>query len=668
MFSSPDLWKEFFETYYRDEINRLADQQQDGTKPTLFVNVRKDLIRFKEMRLMEELFEQPERVMADAEEGLKLADNVHGVELEGRVRFHSLPKSRILTIRGLRSSHISRFVAVEGIVRSVSSIVPKITVAAFRCNYCESLSRVEQDKSPFAKLRKPAKCPCGRRSFTFIPELSERVDSQRIRIQEYPENLRAGEQPGIVDVVLDEDLVGSVFPGDRITVNGVVKALYRDATMPKEVYIVANSVEVREREYEEVKVSREEEKAIIELSKRPDIYDLFIKSICPAVVGYEEIKLAIALQLFGGLAVQLPDGTKIRGDIHVLLVGDPGCAKSKLLKYVHDIAPRSVMVTGKGASGVGLTASVVRDADGRWMVDAGAMVLADKGLVCADEFEKMSRDDREFVHSAMEDQFIAINKAGLNMVLPTRCSVLAAANPKHGRFDRYAPLAEQVDFDPALLTRFDLIFLILDEPGERDKAIAEHILTKIFEPEEIRGEISPEMLRKYVAYARRKVRRVEIDERARARLMEFYLKMREAGKGCGAIPITARQLESLTRLAIASAKLRLSERVTVEDVERVIKIVRKSLEQIAVDPETGNIDVDYAFTGVSKTMRDRILLIRKIIEELQFTTDKGAREEDVLSRAEAEGIEPHKALEILRKLKERGEIYSPRYGYYMLAG
>ena len=267
----------------------------------------------------------------------------------------------------------------------------------------------------------------------------------------------------------------------------------------------------------------------------------------------------------------------------------------------------------------------------------------------------------------MEDQFIAINKAGLNMVLPTRCSVLAAANPKYGKFDRYAPLAEQVDFDPALLTRFDLIFLILDEPGKRDEAIAEHILTKIFEPEEIRGEISPEMLRKYVAYARRKIRRVEIEEQARIRLKEFYLKMREAGKE-GAIPITARQLESLTRLAIASAKLRLSERVTIEDVERVIKIVRKSLEQIAVDPETGNIDVSYAFTGVSKTMRDRINLIKRIIEELQYTTEKGAKEEDVLERAEAEGVEREKALEILRKLRERGEIYTPKYGYYRLVG
>jgi len=270
--------------------------------------------------------------------------------------------------------------------------------------------------------------------------------------------------------------------------------------------------------------------------------------------------------------------------------------------------------------------------------------------------------------------------------------LLGAANPKYGRFDKYTPIAEQIDLSPTLLSRFDLIFVLTDDPDEvRDRKLAEHILrtheigekfeklrniasaeytreelTRESEVAEIVPAIEPELLRKYIAYAKRTVFPV-LSEEAKERIKDFYLSLRSRAKENSAVPVTARQLEALIRLAEASARLRLSDVIEREDVERVIEIIKHSLEQIAVDPETGEIDIDYAFTGTSKSQRDRIFILKRIIEELEASHDKGAPEEEILRAAEEEGIDASKARELLRKMKEVGDIYSPRDGYYRLA-
>jgi len=400
------------------------------------------------------------------------------------------------------------------------------------------------------------------------------------------------------------------------------------------------------------------------------------------------VKLAIALQLFGGVPKKLPDGTEIRGDIHILLVGDPGVAKSQLLRYVHRIAPRSVYTTGKGTTTAGLTATAVRDEiDGRWTLEAGALVLADKGIALVDEIDKMRNEDRSALHEAMEQQTISVAKAGINATLKARCALLGAANPKYGRFDKYTPIAEQIDLSPTLLSRFDLIFVMTDEPDEeRDTALAKHILDthelgeKLakfknvvasglskealeVEAEKVKPLIDPELLRKYIAYAKRTVFPV-LTEEAKQKIIEFYLSMRGRVKENSPVPITARQLEALIRLAEASARIRLSDRITAEDVERVIRITRKSLEQIAIDPETGEIDIDYAFSGTSKSQRDRILTIKKIVEDLEKEFEKGVPEKEILEEAEKRGIDRAKARELLYKMRERGELYCPRPDHY----
>ena len=1628
MFSSPDIWREFFEAYYRDELNKLADSIEMNGSRSLYVNFLRDLAIFREGRLAEELLEMPDVVMRHANEGLAIAENIHDVSLEGCIaRFINLPLSRRILVRDLRSEHIAKFVAIEGIVRKVTEVRPKVVRAAFACSSCGKVVYVDQDDS---QLKPPFECrACKGKRFVFLPEESISIDSQRIKIQEYPENLRGGEQPQQIDVMLEGDLTGKVNPGDRVIVNGIVRAKPRAIGSRKlahmDIHLEGNSIEILQQEYEEFEITEEDRKRIIELSEDPDIYNRIIASIAPSIYGHEDVKLAIALQLFGGVPKKLPDGTEIRGDIHVLLVGDPGVAKcvdyntevllsdgslvkigdlvnselkngktrkiddgvyaetnldiisldsrllksrvskanivwkrrapeimykirtktgrmlrvtpthpfftikngkfvtirakdlnkgdliatprkipvfgfpqllpnsfeksksnnavklrlpertspefwrfialfiaegyaqksksgcaifftnndekligefftyaeklglnpsirnphkgksarevivsgvefynflellgiagksrekkvpdllfrcskdeikaflsaffdaearvdrkrpkitvtsaskellrqiqhlllrfgiisqlhetqsratdsrtpemrtyfrltitgenalkfakeigftvdykkvlcgwqtaknpnldvmpklstilketrellnltqsecgvrrttyqhlergdrkpsretlakvvgafkkrigdnghgiaefnvrflellahsdifwdevveittykpehpyvydlqvlehhnfiandifvhnSQILRYVHRIAPRSVYTTGKGTTTAGLTATATRDEyDGRWTLEAGALVLADKGVALVDEIDKMRSEDRSALHEAMEQQSyhpsfeitladgskhkigefvdslferfperkirginceilrtgdlgieilttdfervfrvkvdrvsrhrapdyfvrikysngreivvtpehpvfvfrngrittvealnvkagdfapavnscefkgselqkhvsgyavkvgpsnnpvtletktmrkqidctakptselvyvmhvnfpkfgeseekripasifsadmdsraaflraafmedgresdgfcyitssrelaedyqdllltlgihsrivdstnsykvyiaedslgefvnvlkfngdgkvkrliersrnyrgqevpqhvgemiknclkklgmkyeyiherlidscintvvveryaeaikkrikelervledfafdtrslrelreklnysqqkvaeligvtrstidyaerggyseekrmallqklrmgikevisevkedlekikaikkfrwlkveeveivpnegkykadwvydvtvepthtfishglilhntVSVAKAGINAVLRARCALLGAANPKYGRFDRYAPIAEQIDLSPTLLSRFDLIFVLTDEPDEeKDRKLAEHILkahelgekleklknivsteyTKEeleAQAEEIKPAIDPDLLRKYIAYAKRTVFPV-LTEEAKERIIDFYISLRSKAKDNSAMPITARQLEALIRLAEASARLRLSDYVTAEDVERVVKIVRKSLEQIAIDPETGEIDIDYAFTGTSKSQRDRILILRKIIEELETTHEKGAPEEEVLRMAEEEGIDAHKAKEILAKMRERGDVYSPRIGYY----
>ncbi|MET1124109.1 MAG: minichromosome maintenance protein MCM [Archaeoglobaceae archaeon] len=690
MISTPELWTEFFERYYQEKINRLAYHiKTGGDGRSLYVNF-KDLMIFHEGKLAEELLESPDAVMEHAARGLAMTGNIYGVSLEGcKPRFYSLPSTRKVLIRNLRAEHIEKFVAIEGIVRKVTEVRPRIVEAAFGCSNCGSVTRVVQED---VVLRSPSECPrCHAKRLTFLPKESRAVDSQRVKIQEYPENLKGGEQPQSIDVILEGDLAGKINPGDRVVINGIVRSRPRGSgkkLVHLDLFVEGNSIEILQQEYEEFEITEEDKKRILQLVSSGNIYEKVVRSIAPSIYGHEDVKLAIALQLFGGIPKKLPDGTEIRGDIHILLVGDPGVAKSQLLRYIHRIAPRSVYTTGKGTTTAGLTATAVRDeVDGRWTLEAGALVLADKGIALVDEIDKMRKEDHSALHEALEQQTISVAKAGINAILRARCALLGAANPKYGRFDRFSPIAEQIDLSPTLLSRFDLIFVMTDDPEEaKDREIARHILEahqlgemverrKNFgdyseemlkvKAKKIEPAIEPELLRKYIAYAKKTVFPV-LTEEAKRRIEEYYVSLRSKAKENSPVPITARQLESLIRLAEASARMRLSDRVEVEDVERVIGIMERSLAQIAVDPETGEFDIDYAFTGTSKRQRDRIVIVKRIIEELEDKTSYGAPEEDVLDACEREGIEREKAREVLNKLRQFGEVWSPKPGYYRL--
>jgi replicative DNA helicase Mcm len=363
---------------------------------------------------------------------------------------------------------------------------------------------------------------------------------------------------------------------------------------------------------------------------------------------------------------------------------------SQLLSYIRHIAPRSVYTSGKGTSSAGLTAAAVQDdfGDGQqWTLEAGALVLADKGIAAVDELDKMDPDDRSAMHEGLEQQEISISKAGINATLKSRCSLLGAANPKYGRFDQYEPIGEQIDLEPALISRFDLIFTVTDQPDpEKDANLADHIINTNYAGElhtqrtsttnsnftqqevdeatkDVAPEIEPELLRKYIAYAKRTCYPTMTDE-AKQAIRDFYVDLRAKGADEDApVPVTARKLEAIVRLSEASARVRLSDTVEIEDAERVIEIVRSCLQDIGVDPETGQFDADVVETGRSKTQRDRVKNIRQLINDLEGEYEQGAPVDEVLERAEDVGMDRSKAEHEIEKLRRQGEVYEPSSGH-----
>jgi replicative DNA helicase Mcm len=350
------------------------------------------------------------------------------------------------------------------------------------------------------------------------------------------------------------------------------------------------------------------------------------------------------------------------------LVGDPGSGKSAMLTFISKVAPKARLVSGKGATGAGLTATVVKDEFLRgWALEAGALVLTNGGIAVIDELDKMSSEDRDALHEALEQQRISISKANIQATLKAETTVLAAANPKLGRFDPYAPIASQIDLPPTLINRFDLIFPIRDLPSkEMDEKIAGHVLNLQQNPEDIRTEISSSLFKKYLSYSRQKIV-PRLTNEAIQEIKNFYVDLRNTTqKGEGEIkpiPISARQLEALVRLAEASAKIRLSENVAKEDAIRAIELLRHCLMQVGFDYETGQIDIDKIATGVPTSQRSRIVTIREIVKKLENKVGKMIPITDIIAEATEQNVNEAQVEEIIEQLKREAEIFEPRRGF-----
>lgn len=401
------------------------------------------------------------------------------------------------------------------------------------------------------------------------------------------------------------------------------------------------------------------------MGEQDDIFDQIVDSIAPSIFGHQQVKKAIALQLFGGVKKTREDGVKSRGDIHILLIGEPGTGKSQLLKFTGELAPKGRYVVGKSSTGAGLTASVVKEeSTGEFTLEAGAVVLAHKGMAAIDEIDKMAAEDRSSLHEAMEQQQISVSKANIQATLNAQTSILAAGNPKLGRFDPYEPIGEQINIGDTLLSRFDFIFPVKDEPDQdRDRKLSGQILQNHQSPEETKGSISQQQLRRYVAYAQRNIR-PDLTQEAADSIQEFYINMRSKGGGedGGSVPITARQLEALIRIAEASARAELRSEVLEKDAQRAIEILTYCLEQVGVDPETGEFDVDMIESGVSSSQRNRLQSVKQIIEKLA-DGDNAAEIEEVIETAEEQGIDQEKAEDIIQRLKREGELFEPKQGH-----
>ena len=582
-----------------------------------------------------------------------------------RVRFRKLPEKH--SLRKIGSENIGRLLSIDGIIVRSTSVKPLLLKAAFQCRKCNAMSYVEQAGT---LMRGPGVCAhCRSKVFEFMEKMSIFMNSQEIRIQERPEDLPPGQLPRAVDIKLSEDLVDIARPGDRVSIIGIARAQQEFAGRKArlrtfELLLDANYVDIMGKEIEVVEITPEDERLIRELAKDPFIHRKLIASLAPSIYGYGDIKEAVLYLLFGGVPKRLPDGVSIRSEINVLLVGDPGVAKSQLLQYVARIAPRGLYTSGRGTTAAGLTAAVVREKSGGMVLEAGALVLADKGVACIDEVDKMRPEDRVAIHEALEQHTVSVAKGGIVATLNARAAVLAAANPSLGRYDPYRNITDNISLPVTLLTRFDLLFIMKDVPEpDSDRRMSEHILTLHrlkTTPEQ--PPLLPDLLRKYIAYAKR----VEpvLSEEAVNEIRQYYLKMRSmSGSSESPVVITPRQLEALVRLSEARARSFLRDRVEAEDARSIIRLMTLSLQDVGIDTSTGKMDIDVIMTGKPKSLRDKMQVVLSTFADLE--KQLGIVEDSTLYQALSRKVDvtDEDARRLVDQLVKEGILYSPKPGH-----
>ena len=618
------------------DINRMRESD-----PTLVNMVLKNPLKI--IPLMEKKLDEistnfkGEKVQSNTIQSKK-EEKLH-LNLQGMLGTH------LVSPRGLTAELTNQYVGVQGIVTRISEVRSKLV---YSVHYCEETKKGNikeySDQMKIAESSNTYGQPLngnfeiGKASGFMNNAIPQRDinhnpltleyghskfrNNQTILLQEPPERTPLGQLPRSVEVILEGDLVDKVKPGDRIQVNGVFKTISTMATNTSggvKTVLIGTNVQELNNDIQQNEFTGEDLKRIRELSKQRNVFDVLANSIAPGIYGHQDIKRALVLQLLGGNETNLEDGTHLRGDINILMIGDPSTAKSQFLRYMLNIAPNAINTTGKGSTGVGLTAAVVVDRDlGERHLEAGAMVLGDRGIVCIDEFDKMNEVDRVAIHEVMEQQTVTIAKAGIHVSLNARCSVLAAANPIYGQYQSDVSASRNIGFPDSLLSRFDLCFIVLDEhSSELDRKISEKVLDnhmftidaakfgddaedKVIEPEikleenkkttmyekynpraksDNNNILTKEFLRKYIYYAKSKIN-PSLTREATDYISKSWTNIREKSvseewKG-KTIPVTVRTLESLIRLATAFAKARLSQKVEKQDALNAVELLTNS--------------------------------------------------------------------------------------------
>ncbi|MEM2999861.1 MAG: minichromosome maintenance protein MCM [Candidatus Bathyarchaeia archaeon] len=666
-----DPQKSFLEFFKKEKYRQRISQMAIAGRESVTIDFE-DLFAF-DQSLAEKLMEKPDVFLQyasnAAHEQLQIEDAEYAQKI-GKITIRVVQLLGKEPLRKLGSKNLGKLVMIEAIVVRATSVRPMVMNAAFKCKRCGTLTHVEQT-GPF--LKAPFECSdptCMQKGpFEFMQDESTFVDSQDLRLQERPEDLPPGQLPRTVNVKLvGSDIVDVARPGDHVSIVGIVRAVAPSKPGIGKLrtfvlHIDANSITVLGKEPEASPPTPEEEEKILALARDPLVHKKIMNSIAPSIYGYEHIKEAIMYLLFGGVSKSLPDIT-VRGEINTLLIGDPGTAKSQLLQYVARIAPRGLYTSGRGTTAAGLTAAVIREKGGSMSLEAGALVLADKGIACIDEMDKMRPEDRVAIHEAMEQHTVSVAKGGIVATLNARTAILAAANPSLGRYEPHRTVAENISLPVTILSRFDLIFVLRDIPNkDSDAKMLEHIL-EIHKrgASPLEAQIEPDLLRKYISYA--KTIKPVLTSAATKRLGEFYLAMRSASETEGSpVAITARQLESLVRIAEARARVALRKEVTAEDAEAAIAIMKRSLEEVGIDVSSAKMDIDLIMTGKPKSVRDKLQVVLSVLVEMEKEigmVEKAALVSELESKHQIPKAETER---MLSQLLREGTIYEPREGY-----
>ncbi|MGN6350584.1 MAG: minichromosome maintenance protein MCM, partial [Candidatus Nitrosocosmicus sp.] len=587
-------------------------------------------------------------------------------------------------LRDINADVINKLLGVSGMVVRSSEVKPFGKRIAYRCLNCNQIN-FSQLKG--LSLKKPQRCTnCSEKELEMDIENSLFIDFQLVRLQELPEDLPAGQLPHYIEVTVLGDLVDQCRPGDRIMLTGIVR-IDQDAaflsgnsgsqikTSLFKLRMEGNNIEYlggrpgdkRTRSIERISISAEDEKQILTMAKKPDIYEKLISSFAAHVYGHEVIKESILLLIVGSVNKKLDDGSARRGDINILLVGDPGTAKSEMLKFAAKIAPRGLYTSGRGSTAAGLTAAVIRDKSGIMMLEAGAVVLGDQGLVCIDEFDKIKAEDRSALHEVMEQQTCSVAKGGIVATLNARTSILSAANPMYGKYDPYKNITENVNLPIPLLTRFDIIYVIRDIPEkDKDSRIASHILDIHKDVRKTsQTAINIDLLSKYLAFAKQ-MAEPDLTREAVYVIRDYYMKMRNVDSD-SMITVTPRQLEGLIRLSTARARLLLKDKVEKEDAERSIFLVQRMLETAGVDVNTGKVDLGVLhgkpFSEISK-----LKLFMEIFSSISGEDKNDVEENTFITELAKTGkFTEADAKSFIKKAMNDGQIYERKPGFYSKA-
>ncbi|AXR80807.1 replicative DNA helicase Mcm [Natrarchaeobaculum sulfurireducens] len=654
------LSTKFYRRYYKEDIQQLA-QRYPNEQRSLEVDWA-DIYQ-SDPNVADDVLENPEQMRRYFEEALRLFDLAIDVSLgNAHVRIYNLPEEYTHYPGEFSpSEHLGAYRSIRGEITKTSDVYPKIEEAAFECKLCGTLTRVPQSDGHF---QEPHECQgCERQGpFQVNFDQSEFVDAQKLRIKVPPELADGAGQK--IDAYVEDDIAGDVTVGDRVRVSGIIRFEQESKGSQKQPkfdeYLEGYHIEIEHTEQQDLDITDEERRRITALADgaEGDPFDVAVQSLSQKVFGYEIEKKALILSMVSGQQIEYADGDTDRANVHVLLIGDPGTGKSKLIDRCEDVGWRTVGVSSRRASGPGLTVTAEQDdfGDGDWSLKAGALVRGNGGTVCIDELDDMDPDTRSFLLEPMSKQKINVEIAGEHATFRTEASVMAAGNPEHGRFNPYEPIAEQFDFRSDLLSRFDLIFTVQDEPdADDDLELADHILD--VRDDAKRGAennhderpvdaaaddpiVDADLFRKWIALAKQRPNPPFESPEVKAQLRDSFLEIRRLYdvRDNSPIPVTMRDLEALARIAEAAAKFELSDVITERHARIATELAGRSMQDVGKN-EDGEYDADIVEVGQSKSQKDRINSLATAINDLEseHSYDNGVPRETVIKRVEEMG-------------------------------